>query len=80
MNQARAENLYYFLRNQNTPQAEINIVIERLFDVHGIDLRKLDLHYRMNRGYSPNRFDINTYGGAGSRTMNQTRQMQRTER
>ncbi|MDD1793673.1 hypothetical protein L4D06_13760 [Enterovibrio makurazakiensis] len=80
MNQARAENLYYFLRKQNTPQAEINTVIERLLDLHGIDLKKLDLHYRMSRGYSPNRYDINTYGGAGSRTMNQTRQMQRSER
>lgn len=78
MNQERAENLYYFLRQENAPQADINVVIDRLWEIHGIDLKKLDLQYRAQRGYSQNRFDINTYGSSGSRTMNQTRQMHRT--
>ncbi|MDD1779651.1 hypothetical protein LRP49_00455 [Enterovibrio sp. ZSDZ35] len=75
MDLQRATNLYYFLREQNSPQAKIDEVISQLNQRYGIDLRKLDISYRKQRGYSPNRYDINTYGTAGSRTMNQTRQM-----
>ncbi|CZF81785.1 hypothetical protein D515_01460 [Grimontia indica] len=77
MDEQRAINLYYFLRSQNAPQSQINEVVERINQSYGINLRSLDTQYRKQRGYSPNRYDINTYGTAGSRTMNQTRQMQK---
>ncbi|KJG10007.1 hypothetical protein UA38_06895 [Photobacterium kishitanii] len=78
MNQQRAENLYYYLREQNTPQKEMNVVIKQLIDNYNINLYPLDRRYRSRIGYSPNRYDINSYGTAGSRTMNQTRGMQKT--
>lgn len=77
MNQERAENLYFWLRQKNHSQKEINVVIQQLNENHGINLNALDRRYRSRIGYSPNRFDINTYGTAGSRTMNQTRGMQK---
>nr|WP_232284234.1 hypothetical protein [Photobacterium sp. SKA34] len=76
MNQQRAENLYYYLRNQKSSQKEINVIIQQLSQNYGINLSELDRRYRSRIGYSPNRYDINTYGSAGSRTMNQTRGMQ----
>ncbi|WP_318439452.1 hypothetical protein [Photobacterium leiognathi] len=78
MNQQRAENLYYYLRKQNSSQKEINVVIKQLSENYGINLSDLDRRYRSRIGYSPSRYDINTYGTAGSRTMNQTRGMQKT--
>ncbi|KAE8177779.1 hypothetical protein [Photobacterium carnosum] len=78
MNQQRAENLYYYLREQNTSQKEMNVVIKQLIDSYNINLYPLDRRYRARIGYSPNRYDINSYGTAGSRTMNQTRGMQKT--
>ena len=77
MNQQRAENLYYYLREQNTPQKEMNVVIKQLIDSYNINLNPLDRRYRYRIGYSPNRYDINSYGTAGSRTMNQTREIQK---
>ncbi|MEH6531144.1 MAG: hypothetical protein V7735_07350 [Photobacterium frigidiphilum] len=79
MNQQRAENLYFYLRQQHAPQKDINAVLKLLRKNYSIDLAQLEKRYRKTLGYSPNRFDINTYGTAGSRTMNQTRQMQKDE-
>lgn len=77
MDQHRAENLYYYLRKQNTPQREIDVIIKQLIDTHNISLYNLDRRYRSRIGYSPNRYDINSYGTVGSRTMNQTREIQK---
>lgn len=76
MDQQRAENLYFYMRQQHKSQLEINTMIEKMRLTYGINLEKLDLRYRKQIGYSPNRFDINNYGTAEYRTMNQTRGMQ----
>lgn len=68
----RAINLYYYLLQEKTSQKELNAIISLLKDTYEIDLSRLD----KKRARPQNRFDINNYGAGGSRTMNQTRQMQ----
>ncbi|MGF1724653.1 hypothetical protein [Photobacterium nomapromontoriensis] len=72
MTEQRAINLYYYMVENNAPQKEINTVISILEEKYNINLRRLD----RKRARPQNRFDINSYGAGGSRTMNQTRQMQ----
>ena len=72
MTQERALNLYYYLVNNHAPQKELDVVIRLLKQQYDIDLSRLD-----RKRYRPqNRYNINNYGAGGSRTMNQTRQMQ----
>ncbi|PSU12775.1 hypothetical protein C9J03_09410 [Photobacterium gaetbulicola] len=72
MTQERAINLYYYLLQENTPQKELNAIMRLLKEDYGIDLSRIDRKRRRPQ----NRFDINNYGAGGSRTMNQTRQIQ----
>ncbi|MGF1684075.1 hypothetical protein L4D09_15300 [Photobacterium makurazakiensis] len=71
MNEQRAINLYYYLVNNKAPQKDINAVLKLLAEQHHIDLTRLD----RKRPRNQNRFDINSYGAGGSRTLNQTRQL-----
>lgn len=76
MDQQRAENLYFYMRQQHKSQLEINTMIEKMRLTYGINLEKLDLRYRKQIGYSLTDLILTNYGTAGSRTMNQTRGMQ----
>ncbi|GAL02605.1 hypothetical protein ACFFLZ_05100 [Photobacterium aphoticum] len=76
MTEARAINLYYYLVHNHTSRKEINAVLALLKQDHNIDLYALDKRVSKQRRSSPNRFDINSYGTGGSRTLNQTRHMQ----
>ncbi|MCW8328398.1 hypothetical protein MD588_06210 [Photobacterium sp. SDRW27] len=71
MNKERAINLYYYLTQNQAPQKDINAVLKLLQQQHHIDISYLD----KRRKRFPNRFDINSYGAGGSRTLNQTRQL-----
>ncbi|MBY5944293.1 hypothetical protein [Photobacterium rosenbergii] len=72
MTEERAINLYYYLVQSKAPKRELDVAISLLKQRYGIDLSRLE----KKRHRPQNRFDINSYGAGGSRTMNQTRQMQ----
>ena len=76
MTEERAINLYYYLVHHHASRKEINAVLALLQQQHNVDLRQLDKRLNKRRITSPNRFDINSYGAGGSRTLNQTRSMQ----
>ncbi|PSU34030.1 hypothetical protein [Photobacterium lutimaris] len=71
MTEERAINLYYYLINNKAPKRELDVVINLLNQQYQIDLSRLE----RKRHRPQNRFDINSYGAGGSRTMNQTRQL-----
>lgn len=73
----RALNLYAYLKQQNASPQLLASIVKTLQTEHQIDLTA---HLKPKKARpSPNRFDINNYGVGGSRTLNQTRQMQNSE-
>lgn len=73
----RALNLYAYLKQQNASPQLLASIVKTLQTEHQIDLTA---HLKPKKSRpSPNRFDINNYGVGGSRTLNQTRQMQNGE-
>ncbi len=74
MTHERALNLYAYLKQQNVSLEARQAVLTALKIQHHIDL--MPTIKPKPKTPSPNRFDINNYGASGSRTLNQTRQMQ----